>query len=223
MKVQPIDTSLKMDPRMNELLKWGIQNSDPNNNTQSSSEQRPPPDTEALNALFSGPSDAELMKEAMSVITSSTASLSDKLIAFDNFEQLVENMDNANNMTPLQLWEPVISQMQSEEAELRRMAAWCLGTAVQNNIRAQEHVLGMGALPKLVAMALEDEDLNVRRKAVYALSSVVRNCQPALNAMEESLPQDMQSKPGEARPDATDMEMVDELFSKLRERAQKKT
>lgn len=207
---------------MNELLRWGVQNSNPDN-TQSSSDHNPPPDPEALNALFGGPSDADLMKEAMSAITSSTTSLPDKLIAFDNFEQLVENMDNANNMTPLQLWEPLIGQMQSEEAELRRMAAWCLGTAVQNNIRAQERILDLGALPKLVAMALEDEDENVRRKAFYALSSAVRNCQPALNAMAESLPPDMRGKPGEAMADATDMDKVDQLVSRLREKAQRRS
>ncbi|KAI9793344.1 MAG: hsp70 nucleotide exchange factor fes1 [Peltula sp. TS41687] len=214
-----------MDPRMNELLKWGIQNSDSNNNnnTQATPTHHAPPDTEALSALFGGPSEADLMKEAMSAITSSNTPLADKLIAFDNFEQLVENMDNANNMTPLQLWEPLIDQMQSDEAELRRMAAWCLGTAVQNNIRAQEHILGLGALPHLVALALDDEDEKVRRKALYALSSAVRNCQPALNAMMESLPLDMRDSSGEVIPDATDMDKVNDLVGRLRERAQRKT
>lgn len=127
-----------MDPGMNNLLKWSIENtvpSDPN---------APPPsrtlDTEALKALMGGPSDAELMKESMAAIQSPDINLDDKLTAFDNLEQLVESIDNANNLESLGLWTPLIHQLSSEEAGIRMMAAWCVGTAVQNNIKAQERV-----------------------------------------------------------------------------------
>lgn len=132
---------------MNDLLKWSIENSDaarqPTDPNDPSSV--PPPSTRGLNAevlaaLFGGPSEAELMKEAMAALLSDEVDLENKLIAFDNFEQLVESIDNANNMEKLGLWTPLIGLLQHKEPDMRRMAAWCVGTAVQNNEKGQDKV-----------------------------------------------------------------------------------
>lgn len=80
------------------------------------------------------------MKESMTAILSPSLPLSNKLVAFDNFEQLIESLDNANNMEPLGLWTPLVDLLANEEADLRKMAAWCIGTAVQNNAQSQERV-----------------------------------------------------------------------------------
>jgi hsp70-interacting protein len=81
------------------------------------------------------------MKASMNTITSTDATLGNKLTAFDDLEQLIETIDNANNLEVLGLWTPLVQQLQNEEPELRRMAAWCIGTAVQNNPKAQERVI----------------------------------------------------------------------------------
>ena len=211
---------------MNQLLKWSIENSN-HAPADSSAEHEPATanntgqtlNSDALSSLLGGPSDADLMKEAMSAITSSTTNLDDKLSAFDDFEQLIENLDNANSLTTLALWDPLKGQLHSQEADLRRMAAWCIGTAAQNNFKAQERVLATGALPTLVMLALEDQDKNVRRKAVYALSSAVRNCQPALDAMTQHLPAGFLGTSEGAVLDAGDMEQVDGVIGRVREKA----
>jgi len=130
------------DPNLNELLKWGIQNSEASRNDPSTQQgtRTGGLSAEALAALLGGPSDADRMRDAMGAILSPEVDLDNKLTAFDNFEQLIENIDNANNMESLGLWMPLAQQLESEEAELRRMAAWCVGTAVQNNVKAQERV-----------------------------------------------------------------------------------
>lgn len=38
------------------------------------------------------------------------------------------------------MWTPLVGVLGDEEGELRLMAAWCVGTAVQNNEKAQERV-----------------------------------------------------------------------------------
>jgi hypothetical protein len=38
------------------------------------------------------------------------------------------------------LWKPLVELLKHDEAEIRRMAAWCVGTAVQNNPQAQDQV-----------------------------------------------------------------------------------
>ncbi len=132
---------------MNQLLKWSIENADASRNDPTAStdpkDERPSGrsiNADALNALLGGPTDADLMRQSMAAIQSPDISLEDRLVAFDNFEQLIENLDNANNMEPLGLWTPLTGLLESEEPDIRRMAAWCLGTAVQNNVKAQERV-----------------------------------------------------------------------------------
>lgn len=144
-----------MDPQMNKLLKWSVQNSQqptadgtttaPPNTDQAARNLTP----DMINALFGGPSEADLMKAAMEVLHSDESDLENKLVAFDNFEQLIESIDNANNLEPLGLWTPLIQLLKHEEADMRRMAAWCVGTAVQNNEKAQDKVCISPALSEI--------------------------------------------------------------------------
>lgn len=148
-----------MDPKLNDLFKWSIENSStptistsitashPTNESSTTTDPdatsaapNRPVNADALKALFGGPSDADLMKESMAAILSPDITLPNKLVAFDNFEQLIESLDNANNMEPLGLWTPLVALLRNDEAELRKMAAWCVGTAVQNNAKSQERV-----------------------------------------------------------------------------------
>ncbi|KAF4120521.1 hsp70-interacting protein [Geosmithia morbida] len=215
------------DKRLNDLLKWSIENSDTTRKDPAASaaaastpSQLTP---EVLSALMGGPSEADLMRAAMEVIVSEEEgiSLEDKLIAFDNFEQLIENLDNANNMANMGLWTPLLDQLTHRERDVRRMAAWCIGTAVQNNPRTQEKLLAVGGLPPLARIATSDQEHeDVRRKAVYALSSAVRNYQPALDLCAAEL-----TANGHAtdQVDASNMEAVDEIMNSLREKAKTAT
>lgn len=207
-------------PGLNELLKWSVENSTTTENDPSAA----PPinrhlNPEAINSLFGGPSDADLMIASMHAVLSTDpeVTLEDKLVAFDNFEQLIENLDNANNLGVLELWTPLLSCLAHEEAEVRKMAAWCVGTAVQNNEKSQERLLAMGGIPPLVKLAVkEGEDKLVRRKAVYALSSAGRNYQPAMDVITSELGK--LGRSGE-KVDAGDMDACDVLIVGLREEA----
>ncbi|KAH7633738.1 nucleotide exchange factor Fes1-domain-containing protein [Sordaria sp. MPI-SDFR-AT-0083] len=184
-----------------------------------------PIDPEVLASLFGGPSEAELMKAAIEVITdpSPHVTLENRLIAFDNFEQLIENLDNANLIEKLSLWSPLLSVLEHEEEEMRFFAAWCVGTAVQNNEKTQERLLAMGGVPKLVQLAMkEGETEKVRRKATYALSSAVRNYQPAMDVAAQEmhkLGHEVLVNNGNAKVDAADMDKVDEVIEWLRTKA----
>ncbi|KAF8245093.1 Fes1-domain-containing protein [Wilcoxina mikolae CBS 423.85] len=196
---------------LGNLLAWGIENSTPGG--EAKTELNP-----ALLAQLFGnqKSDATLMKEAMEAIQDPEVSLKDKEIAFDNFELMIEQLDNANNIENLELWPPLISQLSAPEKELRLLAAWCCGTAVQNNIKSQQDFYKHGGVPKLVDLLLKDPAEDVRRKAIYALSSAVRNLQPALDAGLELLPSELLA--GQELK-ADNMEGIDALMAKLRERA----
>ncbi|KAL3425638.1 Hsp70 nucleotide exchange factor FES1 [Phlyctema vagabunda] len=206
-----------MDPNLSTLLKWSVENSA----ATAQDPTAPPPtsslDPALLSQLFGGPSDADLMKASMEAILSTDPEISveDKLVAFDNFEQLIENLDNANNLEPLALWTPLLQCLSNKEPEIRKMAAWCVGTAVQNNEKSQERLLAMGGIPDLVALLRkEGESVPSKRKACYALSSAVRNYQPGMDELLRALK-------NEEKVDASDMEAVDGIIGALREEASK--
>ena len=210
---------------MSNLLAWSIENSEnAQRQTTNGAPEHPQPGMkgreprglteDAMRSLMGGPSDAELMKEAMTVILHPEAELQAKVTAFDNFEQLIENLDNANNMDPLGLWAPLMSQLDSPEPAMRKMAAWCIGTAVQNNEKCQQKLLSIGGLSKIAWMALEESDQAARRKAVYALSSAVRNFQPGMDEALKTLPKNVT---GPDHVNAADMDVIDAIMGKLRE------
>ncbi|KAB8416354.1 hypothetical protein FH972_024873 [Carpinus fangiana] len=212
------------DPGLNKLLNWAVRNSAQSTNGEDAPAEGAAPagrglDADALRALMGGPSDADRMKDAMTAIQSPQVDLDNKLIAFDNFEQLVEGIDNANNMENLALWVPLVEQLDNTVSELRCMAAWCISTAVQNNIQAQGRALALGIVSKLVTLGLNDEQVATRKKAITALSSEVRNYQPGMDELLKHLPKEHQ--PSSETVDATDMDAVDVLINKLREEVAK--
>ena len=49
-------------------------------------------------------------------------------------------IDNANNMAILKLWNPLLELLKSEHQPVVAHACWIIGTAVQNNPKAQAAV-----------------------------------------------------------------------------------
>lgn len=221
------------DKNLSQLLKWSIEAQtagETTTNPDGTTTTNPPPRTsqltpEILASIMGGPSDADLMIQSMAAITSPDTPADEKLVAFDNFEQLIESLDNANNMATLALWPPLIAQLDATAPDLRRYAAWCVGTAVQNNEKSQAALLpgaAPGALARLVEMALDGgEEEKVRRKAVYALSSAIRNYQPAMDVVAEELVKKGALGEGQKQVDAADMEAVDEVMNPLKEKISK--
>lgn len=72
----------------------------------------------------------------------------------------------------------------------------------------------VGSIPALVKMAIEETDGGAKRKAIYALSSEVRNYQPGLDAALKALPEEFKT---DGAIDAGDMEGIDTLIDKLRQ------
>lgn len=160
---------------MEKLLHWSIANSQGDQQTR---ERVGQPDPKLLEQLFgTGPDEPTLMKESIMVITNPEADLENKLTAFDNFEMLIENMDNANNIENLKLWNPLLQLLESPETELRTCALSCMGTASQNNVKTQDDFLKYdGGLQKIIKLASDvSEPAEVRTKALYALSNLIRN------------------------------------------------
>lgn len=211
------------DPALNNLLKWGVQNSTVPQNGQTTAPPPPPPkpinesDREAFQYMvnvMSGKSDFQAMLDNMAVVENEEAEAEARYIAFDNFDILIQSIDNAHNLEHRSLWERLLKFLHNEDPKLRQLAAACCSSAVQNNIRSQKQILIYNdAIPTLVRLATTESNQEARKSAISALSSTVRNFQPGLDAVLTHMPHEY--KPQE-KLDADDMDSVDILIKKLR-------
>ncbi|KAJ1913162.1 hsp70 nucleotide exchange factor fes1 [Mycoemilia scoparia] len=170
---------------MEELLKWSIMNMTKNEDAPARPANSEPPkklDPKIIDHIIGKPV-SQQMKECMDIIdgTNSTEggenpqpTLKDKEIAFDDLEMFVENIDNASNLEPLELWPRIIKQLVSPEPSLRSAAAWVCGTAVQHNPNAQKAFKKHHGLKPILNVLENDSNTEAKSKAMYCLSSYVR-------------------------------------------------
>lgn len=80
---------------MEQLLRWGVTNTDPNR-APLTAEQRQALDPDVINAIL-GKSDAEKMKDYLTIGVDPGKPEDLREEALDEFESLVEQIDNANS------------------------------------------------------------------------------------------------------------------------------
>ena len=126
------------DPTLNDVFKWSIQNS----GAAKQNGELPPamPNAAGLGALFGIPfkTESQQMEDNFAIIQNPQSSTDDILNAFENLELLISKIDNANNLEPMKKWTVLMDLLDHDRHEMRMGAADCVGTAVENNSRAQE-------------------------------------------------------------------------------------
>lgn len=179
-----------------QLLKWGIEHAPVHEDGTSSvahvaadvaAGRRPDLADPGLYDAIMGKSEAQMMQEELGVAVDPGRTEEDRCIALDNFEMLIEQVDNANNMEPLRMWPAVLALMDGAHAtsQIQVAAAWIVGTAVQNNDKAQAAALTHGALPRILALLQDLSQEAVCSKAVYALSAMLKHYPAAVHQFTE--------------------------------------
>ncbi|CAH8268311.1 unnamed protein product [Arabidopsis lyrata] len=120
------------------------------------------------------PSDANLMQIAIDDLKNSSLSLEDRHRALQELLILVEPIDNANDLSKSGGLRVVAGELNHDDTEVRKLAAWVLGKASQNNPFVQEQVLELGALTTLIKMVNSSSDEEAV-KALFAVSALIRN------------------------------------------------
>ncbi|CAO1624917.1 unnamed protein product [Jaminaea pallidilutea] len=183
------------NPNMDALLKWSMRNQDPNAPPASEiAEQlaqgkRPDLDPSVLDAMM-GKSEAQMMQEELAVAVNEKRSDDDRATALDNFEMLIESIDNANLITSMKMWQPLLALLSSTSSpQLQVATLWILGTAVQNNPSAQDALLhaptanGQG-LDAILPLLRDSSDMGVRAKAMYTVSGLLGHYPKAVQEFE---------------------------------------
>lgn len=154
---------------MEKLLRWSV-------NATNSNRIEEAPDPKLLAQLFGAPDDRMQMKENLRAAMESHDEQV-QIECLEKFEELIENIDNANSIG--NLWSSLLYLANSPKPGVRRCALSIIGTAVQNNEKAQ---LDLANTPDGIATLMEhlnDADSACSVKALYALASSIAHCSAA--------------------------------------------
>jgi len=102
--------------------------------------------------------------------------------AFEGLADIVDNLDNANDFQKIGGFHVMIKCLSSGNSSLRWRAADTLAVCVQNNPYCQNAAMEMNILPVLCNLLETDQSVQVRIKALFAISSLTRAFPPAEQA-----------------------------------------
>jgi hypothetical protein len=158
------------DRNTQSLLTWAVEHSTP----VDPANPPPPPtvDRRWMNILLSNPSQqvAQQLKAFRE-----TSDVPTKAEALSTVLELVESIDVANDLAkqPGSL-DTVLDALRFSDASIQSLAADILGVCSQNNPNFQESVPSGRALPTLLALVSDRVEDEVQKKALFALSSLLR-------------------------------------------------
>ena len=136
-----------------------------------------------LNELYAQmmPDIAKMMQEALTKVLDVSLEDEAREEAVLELQDHVEDIDNARDFKTIGGFEEMARLLTNDGAPLlQAAAAYVLGTAIKNHHELQLHLLReTDALPALLALLRSHADAEVRAKAVYAASALLRNCPEA--------------------------------------------
>ncbi|EEF30822.1 Hsp70-binding protein, putative [Ricinus communis] len=100
----------------------------------------------------------------------------------EELQEHVESIDMANDLHSIGGLVPLLGYLKNSHANIRAKAAEVVTTIVQNNPRSQQLVMEANGLEPLLSNFSSDPDMNVRTKALGAISSLIRHNKPGIAA-----------------------------------------
>ncbi|XP_070541506.1 nucleotide exchange factor SIL1-like [Ptychodera flava] len=118
--------------------------------------------------------DAEILTKLLNIYKRDDASVAEKEAILSDLEYYVHQIDNARDFHTLGGLELIIKGLNDTEEVIRRDCAFVLGSAVQSNPAVQVQALEGGALQLLLRLMSTHQTVAVKKKALYAISSLLR-------------------------------------------------
>ncbi|RWR95395.1 hsp70-binding protein 1 [Cinnamomum micranthum f. kanehirae] len=174
-------------PNWEGLLKWSLAHSDGSRPTRNLSEEDRKWFMEAMQAqtvdVVKRMKDITLVmqtpKEVLDAQGVTSADLEDML---DELQEHVESIDMANDLHSIGSLVPLLSFLKNNHPGIRAKAADVVNTIVQNNPKSQQLVMEANGFEPLLSNFISDPDINVRTKALGAISSLIRHNKPGIAA-----------------------------------------
>ncbi|XP_067313505.1 nucleotide exchange factor SIL1 [Pseudorasbora parva] len=130
-------------------------------------------DMEALNMLVE--TDVQVMTKILNLFNNTNSTTDEKVKALLDLEYLVHQVDNAQNLVSMGGMQLVVNALNSTDIRLQESAAFVLGSAVSSNPSVQVEAVEGGALQKLLTLLATQRPMAVKKKALFALASLLRH------------------------------------------------
>ncbi|KAL8197773.1 hypothetical protein R6Q57_024214 [Mikania cordata] len=177
----------KEGPNWDGLLKWSIAHSDGTGNPRNLSEEDRKWFMEAMQAQTIDV--VKRMKEITLVMQTPENVLEEQGVTatdiegmLDELQEHVESIDMANDLNSIGGLIPLLKYLRNSHAKIRAKAAEVVSTIVQNNPKSQQLVMDANGMEPLLYNFTSDDDVNVRTKALGAISSLIRHNKPGIAA-----------------------------------------
>ncbi|CAB3992264.1 Nucleotide exchange factor SIL1 [Paramuricea clavata] len=119
--------------------------------------------------------DIEIIQDLVAKLNSSESAKSVILVALEELEYLVHQIDNARDLDVIGGLALVVNLLNQTDNEIQSQAAYVIGSAAQSNLPVQVSLLESGALQLLTRLLVNTQDSpSTRKKALYALSAMLR-------------------------------------------------
>lgn len=177
--------------RMTELLHWALEHSDPEKIKEAMHKYQEGNLTfkdvygqDVIDALFMDEAnEMELAIAQIQDFRNASVSDSDLEAALEQLQEFVDQVDNAGNLHGMGGLQPLLDlsldAASSRGLQVRALALWTLGIALQNNPPVQEHLMSINGLPALLSQldhcGTPAADVYFCGKLIYAVSGFVRN------------------------------------------------
>lgn len=130
-------------------------------------------DMEALDMLVE--TDVQVMRRLLNQFNNTNSTTEEKITALHDLEYLVHQVDNAQNLVSMGGMQLVINVLNSTDIRLQESAAFVLGSAVSSNPSVQVEAIEGGALQKLLTLLATQRPITVKKKALFAVASLLRH------------------------------------------------
>jgi len=122
------------------------------------------------------PDFVDMMRTAVATAIDESLEVKEREQALLDLEDLASDVDNARDLKSLGGYSSIVALVRSEHPALQAAAAWVVGSAVKHHRELQLHLLDEHALPALLEQLRASENIEVRAKALFATSAILRHC-----------------------------------------------
>ena len=122
---------------------------------------------------FKMQSESEVLKSLLQKYNKSL--VDQKLILLSDIEYLVHSIDIAKDLIEFYGMDSLLPDFNSTDSRLRAQIALTIGSAMNSNPSVQIEAFKKGALKQLLLLLSSDSSFEVRKRCIFAISSLVRH------------------------------------------------
>ncbi|EGG00066.1 uncharacterized protein MELLADRAFT_79345 [Melampsora larici-populina 98AG31] len=139
-------------------------------------------DTSILDTIL-GRTDAIRIKELINVFENLEVQIEERIQAGEGLEELVQDLDNANDLEVLGVWPKLIKLLEEPNDQIQFYTCWIIGTSVQNNPKSQLAFLKYDPIPLILNVLNQSNDEETKAKSLYCLSSTLKHAPSSTHAL----------------------------------------